>query len=49
MRAKVHGDAVRVRLNPALRQRAFIAAAREGVTVSELIRGALRNELREAA
>lgn len=48
-RAPVHDAAIRFRVNEALLAQAESCARRNGMTVSELLRNALRRELREAA
>ena len=47
MRQAVHDSAISIRLNEALAARALAKAEREGMTLSELIRHAVRRELRE--
>lgn len=49
MRQAVHDERIYVRLNHALLAAAEERARREGMSVSELARAALRRELREAA
>jgi predicted HicB family RNase H-like nuclease len=43
--AGVHSDLVKVRVNPALRKRAAARAQSEGMSLSELVRAAIRREL----
>ncbi|QHD65767.1 hypothetical protein GS397_00895 [Sphingobium yanoikuyae] len=49
MRGNVHDTAVRFRANNALIVAATQKARREGMSLSELLRHALRKEVREAA
>ena len=49
MRQPVHSALVRFRANEALVAQAEAKARREGMTLSELMRHALRREVREAA
>lgn len=49
MAAQVFDITVRFRVNEALAASAAAKARREGMTLSELIRAALRREMREAA
>ena len=49
MRGNVHNTAVRVRANDALIAAATEKARREGMSLSELLRHAVRKEVREAA
>ena len=49
MRYPVHDSVIRVRINEALADAAAEKAAREGMTLSELVRHAVRREVREAA
>ncbi|MEJ7926377.1 ribbon-helix-helix protein, CopG family [Sphingobium sp. AN641] len=44
----VHNSAVRFRVNDALLAAATAKARREGMSLSELLRHAVRNELRDA-
>lgn len=48
MSAGVHGGLIRVRVNEALVAAASEKARREGMTLSELVRQAVRRELQEA-
>lgn len=48
-RLSVHDRTVAFRVNVRLLARAEAAAGREGMSLSELMRAALRRELREAA
>jgi predicted HicB family RNase H-like nuclease len=43
--AGVHTELMRVRVNPALRARAAARAQTEGMSLSELVRAAIRREL----
>lgn len=49
MRSAVHTATARVRINPDLLADIEAKARREGMSVSELVRHALRREVREAA
>lgn len=49
MRQSVHGAVARFRVNEELLSAAEEKARREGMTFSELVRHALRREVREAA
>ena len=49
MRGQVHNSLVRFRANEALVAEAEAKARAEGMTLSELIRQAVRREVREAA
>lgn len=49
MRSNVHDTMARFRVNEALLSAAEEKARREGMSLSELMRHALRRELREAA
>jgi predicted DNA binding CopG/RHH family protein len=49
MRSNVHDAAARFRVNSDLLTAAEAKARREGMSLSELMRSALRRELREAA
>ena len=49
MRTDVHNTAVRFRANDALVAAAVEKARREGMSLSELLRHAVRKEVREAA
>ena len=49
MRAGVHDSVVRFRVNEGLISEAEAKARREGMTLSEFIRQAVRREVREAA
>lgn len=48
MRGNVHNSIVRFRVNEALIAAAIAKAHREGMSLSELLRHAVRNEVREA-
>lgn len=49
MRHTVHDGRARFRISDNLREEAQRRAARDGMSLSELIRSALRRELRDAA
>jgi len=49
MRAQVHDAALQFKVNGALLARARAVAEREGMGLSELMRQALRDKVREAA
>lgn len=49
IRKTVHDGAVVFRASAALVEQAAVTAAREGMSLSELMRAALRRQLREAA
>lgn len=49
MRSGIQDGLIRVRANEALIARAEAMARQEGMTLSELVRQAVRRELREAA
>lgn len=49
MRANIHDAAVRFRVNETLLSAAESKARREGMSLSEFLRQALRRELKEAA
>lgn len=49
MRAQVHHVPVRFRVNEAVLAKAQERAEREGMSLSELLRQSLRNELKSAA
>jgi len=49
MRASVHDSLIRCRVNEQLVAQASAIARREGMTLSELVRQAVRREVREAA
>ena len=49
MRAQVHHVPVRFRVNEAVLAKAQAMADREGMSLSELLRQSLRNQLKEAA
>lgn len=49
MRPGVHGSLIRFRVNEALVAEAEAKARRDGMTLSELVRQAVRREVREAA
>ena len=49
MRVQVHHVPVRFRVNEAVLAKAQAMAEREGMSLSELIRQSLRNQLRDAA
>ena len=49
MRSAVHTSTARIRINPALLADAEAKAQRDGMTFSELVRQAVRREVREAA
>lgn len=49
MRPSIHNETLRLQVNDALLAQARDKARREGMTVSELVRHALRRELAEAA
>jgi antitoxin component of RelBE/YafQ-DinJ toxin-antitoxin module len=49
MRQAIHTDTVRFRADPGLIERAEAKASNDGMTLSELIRQALRKELGRAA
>jgi antitoxin component of RelBE/YafQ-DinJ toxin-antitoxin module len=49
MRAQVHDMPVRFRVNEALLSKAMQKAEREGMSLSELMRSALRRELHRGA
>jgi predicted HicB family RNase H-like nuclease len=49
MRAHVHDQAVRFRCNAALVRAAEAKARKNGMSLSELLRGAVRKELQEIA
>ncbi|MCB4858398.1 MULTISPECIES: hypothetical protein [unclassified Sphingobium] len=49
MREQVHTSLTAFRINPALLAAASAKAKREGVTLSELLRHAVRKEVRDAA
>jgi predicted HicB family RNase H-like nuclease len=47
MRNQVHDSAIRCRVSEALLAKAIAKAEREGMSLSELVRAALRKELRQ--
>lgn len=49
MERAVHSELVQVRVNPALLTTAKRQAQRSGMTLSEFLRAAVRDKLREAA
>jgi predicted HicB family RNase H-like nuclease len=49
LRKPVHDSAVVFRVSAALVEQAAVSAAKEGMSLSELMRAALRRQLREAA
>lgn len=49
MREQVHTSLTAFRINPALLAAASAKAKKEGVTLSELLRHAVRKEVRDAA
>lgn len=49
MRSSVHDSLIRCRMNEVLAAQAAEVARREGMTLSELVRQAVRREVREAA
>jgi len=49
MRPSVHGTVLRLSVNGALREAAEQRARSEGMTLSELVRHALRQEMKRAA
>ncbi|URD60479.1 hypothetical protein M8312_11900 [Sphingomonas sp. KRR8] len=49
MKTSMHGSLLRVRVNEALIARAAARAQQDSMTLSELVRQALRRELSEAA
>jgi len=49
MKQPVYGETVRLRIAEALADEARAKAEREGMTLSELIRQAVRREVRQAA